>query len=250
MRTQTLLCTLCISMTLSFLNAQSVVINEFMASNDATVADQDGEYNDWIELYNNGTSSIDLEGYFLSDDATDLTQWTFPAGTVIEPGSYLMVWADNDEDQTGLHANFKLSASAESIFLLNASEEIIDEVSYVDQTTDISYGRYPNGTGNFQTMSPTFNATNSNTTSTSNPVLETVILKTFPNPAQDVITVSTDNELTMISIYNLAGQKILEQYPNQQETNINISQLVNGMYIIRALTKKDNIVTQKIIIEK
>lgn len=137
-----------------------LVINEFMASNDFTAADQDGEYDDWIELYNYSESAINLEGYFLSDDADNLAKWTFPAGTSIGSGSYLIVWADEDEDQEGLHASFKLSASAESIFLTDASSAIVDEVSYTDQNTDISYGRMPNGTGDFETMDPTFGTEN------------------------------------------------------------------------------------------
>ena len=95
-------------------------------------------------------------------------KWEFPAGSFIEGNGYLIIWADNDEDQDGLHASFKLSAAAESVFLVDADGNIIDEVSYFDQTADISYGRYPNGIGNFQIMEPTFNAENMGTTNTSN----------------------------------------------------------------------------------
>ncbi len=227
-----------------------LVINEFLASNDAAEADQDGEYDDWIELYNNSSSEINLEGYFLSDDADDLMKWTFPVGTFINGKGYLIIWADDDEDQSGLHANFKLSAAAESIFLVDPSGTIVDEISYINQATDISFGRYPNGTGNFQTMSTTFNAENSGTTNILNKEIETVVLKAFPNPAQSEIIVSADNELSIISIYNLAGQKALEKYPNKQEANINISQLANGMYFIKAITKDEKLAVQKIIIEK
>ncbi len=228
-----------------------LVINEFMASNDATEADQDGEFDDWIELYNNGTVEIDLFGYHLSDDADDLTQWTFPSGTTIGPDSYLIIWADNDEEQEGLHTNFKLSAAAESIFLVDGSgTAIVDEVSYVDQTTDISFGRFPNGTGNFQTMVATFNAMNMGTVSTFENDLETIALKAFPNPAQDEITISSSTELSKVFIYNLAGQNISEHLSNQQEIKINTEQLANGMYFIKAITKDEKVGTQKIVIEK
>jgi len=238
-----------ITATISNPTAGDLVINEFMASNDATVADQDGEYDDWIEIYNNSSTNIDLSGHFLSDNAGNLTKWEFPSGTSIDGNSYLIVWADDDENQSGLHTNFKLSAAAESVFLVNASGAIVDEVSYVEQASDISYGRFPNGIGNFQIMNPTFNGENSGTTGIEN-IEETVVLKTFPNPAQNEITVSSDNELAIISIYNLAGQKILEEYPNLTETNINISLLSNGMHFIKAITKDDKMVTQKVIIEK
>ncbi len=228
-----------------------LVINEFMASNDITQADQDGEFEDWIELYNNGTSMIDLEGYFLTDDATDLTQWAFPSGTTIAPNNYLIIWADNDEDQAGLHANFKLSASAESIILSNDSgNTIIDEISYVNQTTDISFGRFPNGTGDFQTMSPTFNAENSGTTSTTNTDFNAVVIRAFPNPAQDEITIQAGTEIANITIYNLAGQQVINQNPNQQNTKINISHIASGMYTIKAMTKDERGVTMKLVVEK
>lgn len=212
-----------------------LVINEFMASNDAAVADQDDEYDDWIELYNNSSSAIDLEGYFLSDDGTDLMQWSFPAGSEIEANGYLVVWADNDEEQSGLHANFKLSAAAESIFLLDASGAIIDEVSYVDQTADISFGRIPNGTGSFQTMEPTFNAENIGTTGTSDMVQESVALKAFPNPADNSFTLEIDGKDQkdrQVLIYNLQGITVYQNtiYGN---TWIDTTDWAAGMYIIR-----------------
>ncbi len=63
-------------MSLTF--GQNIAINEFLADNETVVADQDGEYDDWIELYNNGTDPVSMNGYYLSDDSSDLTQWKFP----------------------------------------------------------------------------------------------------------------------------------------------------------------------------
>ncbi len=213
-----------------------VVINEFMASNEATVADQDGEFEDWIELYNNGGESVNLEGYFLSDDATDLMQWAFPAGTVIEPNAYLMVWADDNEDQAGLHANFKLSASEEAVFLSDATGAIIDLINYTDQKTDVSYGRFPNGTGDFQEMSPTFGTTNSQTTSTSNLTFETIDLKAFPNPTTNSFYLEiggTDQKEQFVQIYNLNGTLVYQNTLFKAAT-IDVTAWGPGMYIIRA----------------
>ena len=86
-----------------------------MASNESTVSDQDGEYDDWIELYNNSSSSMNISGYYLSDEADDLTKWMFPAGTKIEANGYVTVWADKDDLQSGLHADFKLVITSYSI---------------------------------------------------------------------------------------------------------------------------------------
>ncbi len=72
-----------------------LVINEFMAINNTIVADQNGEYDDWIELYNNSSSPISLNGYYLTDNENDLTKWIFP-DTSIGANDYLIIWADND----------------------------------------------------------------------------------------------------------------------------------------------------------
>ena len=213
-----------------------LVINEFMASNDSTVADQDGEFDDWIELYNNTNSSIDLEGYYLSDDATDLTQWAFPAGTVIAANGYLTIWADDDDDQEGLHANFKLSASGESIFLVDNTGIILDEVSYVDQTTDISYGRSPNGTGDFQEMTPTFNTENTGmTTSTYTSNLSPTILKAYPNPVNESFYLEINDDAQKeraVFIYNLNGT-VVYQNTISSNTHIDAANWAAGMYIVR-----------------
>jgi hypothetical protein len=227
-----------------------LVINEFMASNNTTVMDQDGEFEDWIELYNNGTSSIDLSGYYITDDDSDLTQWTLPDGTTIEPDGYLIIWADDDEDQEGLHANFKLSASGESVILVNVDTSIVDAIDYPEQTTDISYARIPNGTGDFQFMDPTFNSENSISTNTINIASEMQEIKIYPNPASNEITVLSNIELANISIYNQSGQKVMDHSLNSRETKIDISQLPIGMYFILTISPSANVETHKINVMK
>ncbi|MEZ4886051.1 MAG: CotH kinase family protein [Chitinophagales bacterium] len=212
-----------------------LVINEFMASNDATVADQDGEFEDWIELYNNGSESINLEGYFLSDDAEDLMQWVFPAGTVIEAKGYLTIWADDDEGQEGLHTNFKLSASAESVILVNPSGEIADDVSYVDQNTDVAYGRFPNGTGNFQAIAPTFGTENGVVVGIETPVLETIVLKAMPNPVAESFSVeigSLQQKERALYVYDLTG-KVMYENTVVKNVLIETSNWASGMYIVK-----------------
>ncbi|MEJ6582680.1 MAG: CotH kinase family protein, partial [Crocinitomicaceae bacterium] len=135
-----------------------VVINEFMASNATMVTDQNGDFDDWIEIYNKGNQTIDISGYHLSDNADTLDIFTFPASTTIPANSYIVVWADKDLSQSGFHADFKLGSSGESIYLSDGSMTILDEVTFSSQTTDLSYGRYPNGTGPHQVMYPTFGA--------------------------------------------------------------------------------------------
>ena len=215
-----------------------VVINEFMASNESTVTDQDEEYEDWIELYNNGSNLIDLEGYYLSDDETDFMQWAFPEGTLLSPGAYLIVWADKDEEQDGLHASFKLSSSGESIYLTDASGTIVDMVSFTAQTMDVSWGRYPNGTGNFQVMSPTFNSVNlegQEITDISTSVSAVPGLLAYPNPARESFSleISGDKQSDRpVLIYNLSG-KVIYQNSISEKLWISTTDWSPGMYIIR-----------------
>ncbi len=215
--------------------AGDLVINEFMASNDFTAADVDGEFDDWIELYNNGNTSIDLGGYFLSDDETDLMQWVFPADVTIGAGEYLIIWADDDEDQEGLHANFKLSAGGESVILSDATGVILDQVSYVDQIADISHGRFPNGTGDFQDMNPTFNAENTVMTSTDNLNTDVIDIITYPNPAGSAFYISiVDSKLrdNQVLIFDINGKIVYENTIVDREL-IDCSSWTNGLYIVK-----------------
>lgn len=221
-----------------------IVINEFMASNDATAIDQNGEYDDWIELYNNTSSTISLDGYHLSDDPEDLNQWPFPAGTGISGDGFLIIWADEDEDQMGLHANFKLSASAETIFLVDPDGNIVDEVSYIDQTTDISYGRFPNGVGNFQIMNPTFNATNSDVTGIEDTSQEANQMLIYPNPAQDYFTIEKEGMGNMeLRIYDLNGRTLFQSYIGNRD-QINTSGFAPGLYIVQLGNTRQKLVVE------
>ncbi|MEM8557677.1 MAG: CotH kinase family protein [Bacteroidota bacterium] len=121
-----------------------VVINELMASNQRTVADPDfGDYSDWLELHNAGTLPADLGGYFLTDDLEEHDKWRVPDGTVLAPGAYLVIWAD-DRDE-GLHTSFKLSANGEEVGLFTPAGQPVDALTFGSQTTDVSYGRSPDG---------------------------------------------------------------------------------------------------------
>jgi len=127
----------------------SLVINELMADNDKAVQTIFGGYPDWIELFNNGNSAIDLGGMYLTDDLAKL-KWRFPNGTIIEPKSYLLVWADADIGRSPLQVNFNLLANGGVIGLFASDgKTIIDLILYEKQIRDVSYGRIPNGSLNW-----------------------------------------------------------------------------------------------------
>lgn len=221
-----------------------LVINEFMASNDETEADQDGEFDDWIELFNNGTESMSLEGYFLSDNFENLMKWEFPEGTNIDAGDYLMIWCDEDGEQEGLHSNFKLSSGGENIFLVDPEGAVIDEIIFDEQTTDVSTGRFPNGTGDFQTMTPTFNGENIGTTSLFDQLQPELGFKIYPNPTNGELNVDADQFIQEIIIYDSYGRHILKQKPLNTSAAVNVNQLVDGLYFILVSSEDGNYSSQ------
>ncbi len=140
----------------------TLVINELMASNSSTIQDPQLQYDDWIEIYNFGNTAIDVGSMYLTDDLSEPTKWRFPTNnptaTVIPAHGYLLVWVDNDTDDAGMHASFQLSAGGEEIGLFDSSatgtdgSSLIDSITFAEQTSDISYGRYPDATDTWQFM--------------------------------------------------------------------------------------------------
>ena len=122
-----------------------VGITEFLASNDQNLADVDGEFTDWIELSNSG-AAMDLGGWYLTDDASELTKWQFPSPTPLANGGYLVVFAsDKDRNLAGqeLHTNFKLKASGEYLALVRPDGVTVEHQytpEYPTQYTDVSFG--------------------------------------------------------------------------------------------------------------
>ena len=214
----------------------NLVINEIMASNVTAIADQSGEYDDWVELYNGNNFSLNLNGYYLSDSENDLTKWSFP-NISIPANSYLIVWCDTaGNTQSGLHTTYRLSADQEEVYLSSPVGNIIDAVHFVNMENDISYARVPNGTGVFTRQSETFNKNNQNI-SGFNSYIDNKI-RVYPNPSNDrVYILGIDGEFT---IYNMFGQEIFSDCINGRTISIDISRWNTGVYFIKTnnLTKK------------
>ena len=225
------------------INQGEIAINEFSADSDSLsgIADPDGGYPDWIELYNNTNRNIDLSDVYLSDKVDDLLKWRFPTGTTIEPDGYLIIWADEDLDQQGLHANFKLSRNGEAIYLSNAADSSrIDGVEFGEQMTNVSSSRVPNGTGPFvvQHSTPLF----SNDTPVSNrPSPMALPINAYPNPVTDVLNISLSTEATgayTLDLITMEGRAIFTDRPiNSQLTRLDVSDLPQGTYWARLRSK-------------
>ncbi|MGB0387932.1 MAG: CotH kinase family protein [Ardenticatenaceae bacterium] len=120
-----------------------VVISEFMASNESTLADEEGEFSDWIEIHNRDSTQINLEGWYLTDDEEELTKWAFPE-TILGADRYLLVFAsEKDRTASPLHTNFKLKRSGEYLALVEPDGSTIAweyAPEYAPQFQDVSYG--------------------------------------------------------------------------------------------------------------
>ena len=210
-----------------------LVVNEIMAQNTSTVIDADSEYEDWFELYNNSANTISLDNLYASDSQTSLLKWGFPSGITMAPYSYLIVWADQDLTQTGLHADFKFSAGGESCILSYPNGTIIENVTFGPQTANIGYARIPNGNGNFVIQAPTFNANNESLSIDTFEEFKNN-LKIYPNPTTDRLIIS-NNEYTIesIEVFNLQGQ-VLYKTNNIKfnTTTLDFSDYAKGMYIV------------------
>jgi hypothetical protein len=135
---------LCVLFSASNLQA-AILINEFCSSNSRTIADEDGEFSDWIELYNSGDYVVDLEGYGISDSPDVPFRWVVPR-VQMAPEQFLVVWASGKNrrnSQSALHTNFRLKASGGSIVLTHSDGRRVDEVGPVELGRDLSFGRIP-----------------------------------------------------------------------------------------------------------
>ena len=218
----------------------NIVINEFMATNTGVITDENNETEDWIELYNKTDTDLDLSGFNLTDNADNLTKFTFANGTIIKANDYLIIWADEDKTQGPLHANFKLSAGGESIILLDQNLVILDQVDFGPQTTNKSAARRPNGTGDFEIGDHTFGKNNDGTSATT--AQESISLNIRPNPADQYIYISNTN--TMVNIYDLKGRLVLTT-ENANSEPIDISGLMQGLYLVKSGTSVQKLVVMK-----
>ena len=121
-------------------------ISEFQAINASTLQDEDGDYEDWIEISNPDSTPRNLGNWYLTDDQNDLLKWRIPSGTVLEPGEHLVVFASNKDRDDGpenqLHTNFRLSGDGEYLALVTPLGVVSHAYApaYPPQIADQSYG--------------------------------------------------------------------------------------------------------------
>ncbi|MEO1258294.1 MAG: CotH kinase family protein [Bacteroidota bacterium] len=230
-----------------------LVVNEFMASNDNTIADSAGEYDDWLEIYSLSDVPIYLGNYFLSDNENIPNKWSMP-DISIQPGEYLIFWADGDEAQGDMHTSFKLSAGGEFIGIFAGAADnfaMIDGHHFDQQTTDVSSARIPNGTGPFQPNVPTPGTFNDPVNSVFENGLNEIEIKISPNPFSDNLNIVAEHRIEKVEIFDLSGKLVFEKNTtNQTATQLNTAALHNGTYFLKIKMADELEATRKIILQR
>jgi len=168
------------------------IISEFVALNTNGLADEDGDHSDWIEIYNPTPTAIDLTGWYLTDNASSLSKWQFPAET-LPAGGFIVVFASNKDRAVAgseLHTNFALSGDGEYLALVEPDGVSIASAyaaSFPPQFSDVSHG-------------PTFGQ--QQTTTTLNAVSDIWVRQSVPGTAYE-------NDGMFVSTVNDGGQQRL-----------------------------------------
>lgn len=222
-------------------------INEILAKNVADIVDDQGNNSDWIEIYNAGGSNTDLGGYFLSDDPEDLTKFKIPffdpSPTLVDAGGFTIMYADDDSLNLPGHLPFKFSSGGETVSLTYAvpgDTTLIDQLTFAEQTEDVSFGRYPDGSPTLEFMNTTTpEASNVQDPLTSIKETESGIV-VYPNPFKDRFTVrfetGTTNQL-QAEMYAADGRLVFKKTVYEGSTTVEIAtdQLPPGLYNLRLI---------------
>lgn len=216
-------------------------INEFMASNTTIIADEYGEYGDWIEVYNADTESVFLGDKYLSDNLSNPDKWKMP-NTYLAPLDFILIWADGDPGKGSRHANFKLSASGEEIGIFDSEGtgfHPLDSLLFGPQATDISQGRFGNGEEEWRYFPiPTPGYSNIFDAVYEEDYIEGLSIYPNPNSFGKLYLSQTSD----VRIYSLNGVLVQEDF---QVNEIDLKALPSGVYMLQ--DQKGQI--QKLIIQ-
>jgi len=137
----------------------NIYINECMSNNSSAFVDDNGYFSDWIELYNAGTTAVNVAGLYLTDSDLSKAKYRIPDTdstiTTIQPRGFLTFRADSKPQSGILHTNFNLSKGGETVYLYQVNYHdslLIDKLSLPSLDTNTSYGRYPDGSNTFHTF--------------------------------------------------------------------------------------------------
>ena len=252
-------------------------INEFMAENDTACVDEEGEHDDWIEIYNSNPIPVDLGGMGITDNLSRPDKWivprTDPQLTIVPAGGFLVLWADGQPEQGVLHLGFKLDKAGEAIGLaqdLDSGFVFIDSLSFGGQAADVSYGRYPDGS---PVWSPFSKSSPGSSNQGPDDVVESrlptsfALFQNYPNPFNPETVISYQLPVTSpvkLTVYDILGREVMvlvdeTRLPGKYEARFSVTGgtvsgrggtgLASGVYIYR-LTAGSYVEAQRMLLLK
>ncbi len=223
-----------------------IILNEAQSSNSSTISDDFDENDDWIEVYNSNDFAVDIAGLILKD-AVDTWQIPFDhAETLLDPGEYFLLWADDQEPQGPFHTNFKLASGGEYLGLFDEDgETIIDEVTLPALESDQSLSRCNDGSW-VVTNSPTPLGVNNGDCSSGLESSEafSINLIAIENGIQILLDNSGQHE-SVVQLFLLSGVIVHEEVIVGNVCHVD--ELNSGIYVLRLINGSD-IYSEKIII--
>jgi hypothetical protein len=233
----------------NFIQVNGIVINEFSASN-GTIRDGSNDADDWIELYNNSNTAVNLSNLFITDDLGNKKKYKIPpsgSGMIVQPGEYQILWADGQMDQGLNHIDLKLSDEGEAIGIyqmVNDKLVTVDEVVFTSQPLNYTWARIPNGTGPFVlTATPTFNAENVAVVGTVDETNEEIDV--YPNPTQGTFHIVSAHAIQHVEIIDTIGRRIAAA-PKLNGKVFDMSSFEKGIYLLR-ITYAGRSTTKRIV---
>ena len=239
---------------------QPVFINELLAKNETINNDEAGEFDDWVEIWNYSSITVDLSNHYLTDKIENLTKWKFPdSNSFIEPNEFILIWCDEDQEQGPLHSNFKLSSNGEFLALvLPDGITIMDSISFPIQSEDISYGRSGTANDEWVYMPPSPGDYNEVLSINDDPLLSSnfKLSNIYPNPFNSTfqieVIINSPLKKIKINLISLTGRTVYSKVVNDLQTGhktvtIKLNQLISsGSYFLK-IESPNQTISRKII---
>ncbi|MDA3878846.1 MAG: lamin tail domain-containing protein [Prolixibacteraceae bacterium] len=239
-----------------------IYINE-IASISSSFRDEYNENSGFIELYNSNNTGLALYGFYLSDDRDNLERYAIPDSTVIPAKGFLVIYADGNTLQGDLHTYFKLDNDGDEVYLSQKSDgflQLMDSVKIKPLPKKYSYGKYTDGTGNWQYMHQTPGKANTKEVPdialSRQKSFNVPALSIYPNPSTGYLNVEIKNiesekQEYYIEITDLTGRVMIPKlWLNTSKSRITFNNCNNGIYLLHFYQNNVPIITKKIIIHR
>lgn len=237
-------------------------INEILSDNGTGITDDFGDRDDWIEIYNAGDESVDLGGLFITDSLPHPLKWEIPTGspqsTTVEPGGFILLWADREPEEGAIHLGFKLSKEGEELGLFKLLDDdliLLDSISFASLATDVSLARVPDGEGDWSLFSiPTPGAFNFHVGEEDVKAFPAG-LTIYPNPSEGWIWIRglnllSSNREAELHVFDELGREVHHAIiPCNEMAGIDLSACDAGLYLFRINTG-DHLLTRRLILVK